>query len=131
QLHGDWPDAFEEARLARERAEKSMNRAATGQALYQQGELHRLRGEFDVAEVAYRDASSFGREPMPGLALLRLAKGQKDAAAASLRRVLAEATEPLQRAALLPACAEVMLAVEDVDAARAASHELAGIAATS
>src|SRR5204862_3549120 len=31
QLHGDWPDAFEEARLARERAEKSMNRAATGQ----------------------------------------------------------------------------------------------------
>ena len=50
-----------------------MNRAATGQALYQQGELHRLRGDSEAAEAAYREASQFGREPQPGLALLRLA----------------------------------------------------------
>ena len=45
-----------------------------GQAFYQQGEIHRLRGEFDAAEAAYREASRSGREPQPGLALLRLAR---------------------------------------------------------
>jgi hypothetical protein len=45
---------------------------ALGLAFYQQAELHRLRGEFAKAEEAYRQASRFGREPQPGLALLRL-----------------------------------------------------------
>ena len=36
-----------------------MNRAATGQALYQQGELHRLQGDFDAAEAAYRERERF------------------------------------------------------------------------
>jgi DNA-binding NarL/FixJ family response regulator len=129
QLHGEWPGAFAEARLARERAEGSMNRQATGQALYQQGELHRLQGDFIAAEAAYREASGFGREPQPGLALLRLAQGDKGAAAAAARRVLDEAAEPLQRAALLPAYAEIMLAVGDTNAAVLASRELAEIAA--
>ncbi|MBA3384550.1 MAG: helix-turn-helix transcriptional regulator, partial [Actinobacteria bacterium] len=62
QLHGAWRDALAEARLARERCEQAMNPAATGQALYQQGELHRLQGDFEAAEAAYRDASRFGRE---------------------------------------------------------------------
>ena len=53
QLHGEWRDALEEARLARERCEQAMNRAATGQALYQQGELHRLQGDRESAEAAY------------------------------------------------------------------------------
>lgn len=53
QLHGEWRDALSEARLARERCEQAMNRAATGQALYQQGELHRLQGNFEAAEAAY------------------------------------------------------------------------------
>ena len=66
QLHGEWRDALAEAKLARERCEKAMNRAATGQALYQQGELHRLQGDFEAAEAAYRGASDFGREPQPG-----------------------------------------------------------------
>jgi ATP/maltotriose-dependent transcriptional regulator MalT len=131
QRHGAWADALAEARVARERAEQAMNRPATGQALYQQGELHRLRGEFAAAEEAYRDASRYGREPQPGLALLRLAQGDTDAAAATLRRVVAETGEPLQRAALLPAYAEMMLAVGDVEEARDASRELAEIAATS
>ena len=90
QLHGAWDDALAEARLARERCEQAMNRSATGQALYQQAELHRLRGELAAAEAAYRDASRFGREPQPGLALLRLRQGDAEAAAAALRRVLVE-----------------------------------------
>ena len=51
-----------------------------GRAYYQRGELHRLRGEFDKAEEAYRQASELGRKPQPGLALLRLAQGDVDAA---------------------------------------------------
>src|SRR5215203_1735791 len=124
QLHGAWADALEEAALARERGEQAMNRAATGQAYYQQAELHRLRGHFSAAEAAYRDASRFGREPQPGLALLRLAQGDADAAAAALGRALAETAEPLQRAVLLPAYVDVALAQDAVDDAAAASAEL-------
>ena len=124
QLHGAWADALEEAALARERGEQAMNRAATGQAYYQQAELHRLRGDFSAAEAAYRDASRFGREPQPGLALLRLVQGDADAAAAALRRALAETAEPLQRAMLLPAYVDVALAQDAVDDAASASAEL-------
>ena len=125
QLHGAWGDALEAARLARERCEQAMNRAATGQALYQQGELHRLQGDVDAAEAAYREASRYGREPQPGLALLRLQQGNVAAAAAAIRRVVGEATQPMRRAGLLPAYAEIMLASGDVEEARAASRELA------
>ena len=129
QLHGDWLDALAEARLARERCEAAMNRAATGQALYQQGELHRLQGDHDAAEAAYKEASRLGREPQPGLALLRLAQGDLDAAHAAIRRVLDETSEPLQRAVFLPAHAEIMLAAGDREEARQASGELEEIAA--
>jgi DNA-binding CsgD family transcriptional regulator len=128
QLHGAWADALEEARLAQERCEQAMNRAAAGQASYQQGELHRLRGEFEAAEAAYEAASRCGREPLPGLALLRLAQGDRNAAAATLARAIAERSEPLRRAVLLPAYAEVLLAGDEVDAAREAADELASIA---
>jgi ATP/maltotriose-dependent transcriptional regulator MalT len=131
QLHGAWADALEEAQLARERCEQAMNRAAAGQALYQQGELHRLRGDFAAAEAAYRDASRYGREPQPGLALLRLGQGDVGAAAAAIRRAVGETTRPLQRAALLPAYAEIVLAAGDTDEAREASNELVEIAAHS
>jgi DNA-binding CsgD family transcriptional regulator/predicted negative regulator of RcsB-dependent stress response len=131
QLHGEWQDALAEAQLARERCEQAMNLVATGQARYQQGELHRLQGDHDSAEAAYKEASPYGREPQPGLALLRLAQGDLDAAKATIRRVVGETTEPLQRAVLLPASAEIMLAADEPDEARSASRELDGIAADS
>ena len=129
QLHGAWSEALAEARLARVRCEEAMNRAATGQALYQQGELLRLRGEFGAAEQAYRDANGYGREPQPGLALLRLAQGDVDTAAAGIRRVLGETKEPLPRAGLLPAHAEIVLTLGEVEEAGEASRELEQIAA--
>ena len=92
QLHGAWPDAVEEAERACERLLRAARQPAVGAAFYQQAELHRLRGEFAQAEEAYRQASRWGREPQPGLALLRLAQGQVDAAAAAIRRVV-EATQ--------------------------------------
>ena len=131
ERQGAWNDALAEARLARERCEATMNRGAAGQALYQEGELLRLQGKFREAEDAYRKANTYGRQPQPGLALLRLAQGDDDAAAASIRRVLAETVEPLPRAALLPAFAEIALERGEAADARKASRELADVAASS
>lgn len=125
QLQGAWRDALEEAREAARRfGDGALNRLACGRAFYQQGEIRRLWGEFDAAEEAYRAASRHGYEPQPGLALLRLAQGKADAAAAAIRRVLVETSEPLKRAALLPAYIEIILAVGDLDEARYAAREI-------
>jgi ATP/maltotriose-dependent transcriptional regulator MalT len=128
QLEGAWSDALDEARAAARRAALGNHRRALGEAAYIQGEVHRLRGRHDRAEEAYREAATYGREPQPGLALLRLAQGRLDAAVAAIRRALAETSDAPRRAVLLPACAEIRLAAGDLEGARAASEELAGIA---
>jgi DNA-binding CsgD family transcriptional regulator len=128
QFQGAWVEAMTEACRACERFSQAGKQKPPGAAFYQQGEIHRLRGEFRAAEEAYRNASRLGSEPQPGLALLRLAQGQTDAACAAVRRVLSAATDPLHRAKLLPACAEIALAVGDVSEARGASAELDEIA---
>jgi len=124
QLHGAWPDALHEARRAAERCASAGNDSAAAEARYRQGEVHRLRGDFAAAEEAYRDAGRGGYEPQPGLALLRLAEGNDEAAVGAIRRLLGETSEPPKRARLLPACVEIMLAVGDVPAARRACSEL-------
>ena len=88
-----------------------------------------MRGEFDAAEAAYRDASRYGWEPQPGLALLRLAQGNSGAAAASIRRVVGETAEPLRLRRLLPAYVEIMLAVGDTEEASAACSRLEELSA--
>jgi ATP/maltotriose-dependent transcriptional regulator MalT len=124
-LGGAWQDALAEARRVGERFTQGvLNQRALGHAAYQQAEVYRLRGEFGAAEAAYREASRFGREPQPGLALLRLTQGKVDAAAAAISRALNETTQPLKRAALLPAYVEIMLGVADVEEARSACREL-------
>jgi DNA-binding CsgD family transcriptional regulator len=128
QLHGAWPEAVEEARRAGERLLRGADSYATGAALYRLGEIYRVLGEVAAAEDAYRQASRRGLEPQPGLALLRLAQARTDAAAAAIRRVVAETSERFRRARLLPAQVEIMLAVGDVAAARQAADELTGIA---
>ena len=127
QLHGAWTEALDEARRAGERFEQAGSLAGAAQALYQQGEVHRLQGDFDAAERAYTQASRRGWEPQPGLALLRLAQGAGEAAANAIRRVLDEAAEPVKRARQLPAYVEIMLAIGDVGSARGACGELAEI----
>ncbi|WP_024934737.1 helix-turn-helix domain-containing protein [Actinomadura welshii] len=129
QLHGAWPDAAEELRRARAVFEGRPGDPAAGAAHYRHAELLRLRGRFGEAEELYRTASRLGREPQPGLALLRLAQGRTGAASAAVRRVAGEESDPGSRAGTLTACVEIMLAAGDVPAARAAADELAGLAA--
>lgn len=129
QLHGAWAEAADAARRACERLTKGLGQPAAGSAFHRLGELHRLRGEFPEAEEAYRQASRWGRSPEPGLALLRLAQGQVDAAAAAIRRAVEEARDRRARAGLLPAHVEIMIAAGDLHAAHTASSELAEIAA--
>jgi DNA-binding CsgD family transcriptional regulator len=123
-LEGEWEAALEEARGAKRRASVGGYRPSMAEAAYVQGEVHRLRGTFDAAEQAYREASRLGREPQPGLALVRLAQGRTAAAATSIRRALAETSERYLRTRLLPAFVEVMVAAGDLDAAREATAEL-------
>ncbi len=129
QLPGAGPEALDEARRAAERCAEATNETATGEALYREGELHRLLGQLEAAEQAYRRASRCGTEPQPGLALLRVAQGEAEAAAAAVRRLGSEATELPKRAGLLPAQVEILLAVDDVEGATAACEELEQIAA--
>jgi DNA-binding NarL/FixJ family response regulator len=128
QLHGAWGEALEEAKRAA-RIRDDDDAPAAGLSHYQQGEVHRLRGELEEAEAAYRAASRCGREPQPGLALLRLAQGDAGAAASSLRRALAETDAPLQRLRLLPAQVEILLAAGDVEEAGRSCDELEEIVA--
>jgi DNA-binding NarL/FixJ family response regulator len=127
QLEGSWKDALEEARLAGRRFVETKNPAA-GVAYYRQAELLRLQGDFRASEAAYRQASRFGWEPQPGLAQLRLAQGKPEAALAAVRRASAETTEPLKRAALLPAHVEIALTLGKIDEATTACRELRELA---
>ncbi|MDX6592694.1 MAG: hypothetical protein QOJ13_1890 [Gaiellales bacterium] len=128
QLHGAWHDALEEARRAAERFRGVKSEMAVGEAFYRQGEIHRLHGDFASAEEAFREASRCGWEPQPGLALLRIANGDNDAAGAAIRRLERETTDPLKRAGLLAAYVEIMLKVGDAGEARDASAEFDEIA---
>jgi ATP/maltotriose-dependent transcriptional regulator MalT len=127
QLQGAWPDALTEACRACERARRA-DRKPPGAALYQQAEIHRLRGECAQAEDAYRAASELGFEPQPGLALLRLVQGQTDAASSAIRRLTGATGDRVRRAGLLPAYFEIMLATGDLDEARRARDELRELA---
>jgi ATP/maltotriose-dependent transcriptional regulator MalT len=131
QLHqaaGHWPDAVTAAEAACRRLADPTH-PALGLAHYQRAELHRLVGAFGAAEHEYRQASSHGVTPMPGLALLQLARGVADGAAASIRLALQECERPLDRPPLLAAAVDIFTARGDASAAREAAEELATISA--
>ena len=124
-LRGAPDAALAEARRAVERYSRGiLNQFACGKAHYCQGEAHRHRGDFASAEAAFREAGNAGCDPQPGLALLRLAQGNGDAAAAAIRRAVGEATDSLRRAGMLPAYVQIMIAVGNMEMARAACADL-------
>jgi ATP/maltotriose-dependent transcriptional regulator MalT len=123
RLHGEWDAALAEAERA-SRRDPLRDPRSTAAAYYEMAEIHRLRGDFRAAEDAYRDASRYGREPQPGLALLRLKQGRARIAAAAIRRVAGATQGPLERVKVLPEYVEIMIAVGDLAAAHAAVDEL-------
>jgi DNA-binding NarL/FixJ family response regulator len=127
-VQGAWHKAMEEMRRAA-RIDGSPRDAA--RVCYTRGELFRLRGDFEAADESYREASKHGREPQPGLALLRLAQGKGEAASAAIGHVVSATRDPLARARYLPAAVEIRLAVGDHDGAAAAARDLVDIAAGS
>ena len=128
QLQGTWSDALAAAEQACDHLSGPVKWDSLGSAYYQLGELQRLRGNFARAQESYRKASEAGRRPEPGLALLRLAQGRADVAAAMMRRALEETEDPPSRSRMLPAYVEIMIAIGDVPSARAGANELAQIA---
>jgi ATP/maltotriose-dependent transcriptional regulator MalT len=125
QLNGRWSDALDELDGV---SFHEFERWAGGRAACVRGNLDRMLGRFDSAEEQFSLASRLGEDPQPGLALLRLARGSLQAAAAMVRRSLAEGHQPGRRIQLLGAATEILLAVGETDAAEAAAVELQEIA---
>ena len=124
RFHGDWSAALDEARRAETWLLRPPPEPAVGEAYYQQAELHRLRGEFAVADVAYREASRWGRRTEAGRALLLLARGRRPQARAMIERALDEAPDDILRARQLPVLGEIALATGDLDRAEAVVRDL-------
>ncbi len=130
RLRGAWAEAEEEATRARDELQ-GFNLNATGEALYQIGEIRLRMGDLPAAEDAYCQAHELGREPQPGLALLRLTEGNIDAACSMINHAIADQSwDRLARARLLPAQAEIAVSAGDLETARAAADELEAIAET-
>ena len=128
RLGGAWAEAEAEARRACAELEDFCLDYA-GEGFYQIGEIRLRVGDLEGAEEAFTHAHGLGRDPQPGLSLLRFAQGRTDAAAATLARTLADpALPPLRRARLLPAEVELAIAVGDVERAETAAAELERIA---
>jgi class 3 adenylate cyclase/ATP/maltotriose-dependent transcriptional regulator MalT len=122
-----------------ERAEQELQQATTELGAYQAaspqadgfyaiGDIRRLRGDFQGAETALREAHARGKSPQPALALVRLAEGKTRAAAAAINAAVADETwDRWARARLLPAQVEIGIAAGDVERARTAVDALAEI----
>jgi class 3 adenylate cyclase len=123
RLRGDWSGAEKQAVEACEELQ-DFERSITAGGFYEIGEIRRRRGDFAAAQEAYRTANELGREPQPGLSLLRLAEGKVASAVAGISRRLQEVNEPLMRLRLLPARIEIAIAAADLNTARAAADEL-------
>lgn len=119
-MNGSWADALEEVDRAVERyVSDDSNRAS---ALYQRAEVLRLVGDLEEAEKVYARVASYGRDPQPGLGLLRAAQGHLNQGRASIHRALAAASGA-ERALLLSAAVEIE-ASADRETARELCAEL-------
>jgi tetratricopeptide (TPR) repeat protein len=130
RLNGSWPEAEAEAKRASVELDGFLSDAAA-EAYYELGELRRLTGDLSAADALFHRAHELGRDPVPGLALLRLAQGRADSARSLLERALSEPSlTPLDRAKLLPAQVEVATEAGATELARSAAEELTSIAET-
>jgi DNA-binding CsgD family transcriptional regulator/Tfp pilus assembly protein PilF len=127
-LRGAWEEAEAEIRAAGDELAAFKPRSAAD-AFAVLGELCRRRGDLTGAEEAFRRAHHLGRDPHPGLALVRLAQGHAVAASTALGGALADQSRtPMERAQLLAAQVEAALATGDAALARQAAGGLCSIA---
>ena len=128
EWQGDWIGAEREAvRACAELASINLPNAAAAWA--ELGDLRRRLGDLERAAEAFANADRLWAQPRAGLALLRLAQGDLDAA----QSVVADALEGagwnrLARSKVLPARTQIAIAAGDVEGAEAAAAELAVIA---
>ncbi len=127
RLRGALLDAEDEARRACTELE-GFYLPAIGEGMYEIGEIRLRLGDLDAAEEAFEHAHELGREPQPGLALVRLGRGDIRGALTAITQALADEAGPLARVRLLPAHVTIALAAGDVDAAAAAAGELEDVA---
>ena len=113
---------------AGERLAQAADSWATGGAFYRQAEVYRVLGDFTAAEDAYQQASRGAASRSRDWRCCGWPRAGPTRPPAAIRRVVAETTDRLGRAKLLPAQVEIMLAVGDVQAARDAAGELTEIA---
>lgn len=129
RLRGSFSEAELEARRASQELQDFLS-DVTAEAYYELGQIRLHMGDFETADNLFHQAHELGRDPLPGLALLRLAQGRTDSARALLDRALSDPLlAPLDRARLLPAQAQAASAAGATEATRAAADELATIAA--
>jgi ATP/maltotriose-dependent transcriptional regulator MalT len=128
QFEGNWNEAFAEAERASRGLLGTTEQTAMANATYRRAEILRLRGEFAAADAEYRRAGAIAIDPQPGLALLRLAQGRHDDAAAMIRRALNTASDMPRKTALLPAGIDIFIASGDLDVAESLCGELKEIA---
>jgi class 3 adenylate cyclase len=129
RMRGDWVAAESELRAAMIALER-WHPAHVGQAWCEIGEIELRRGDLRAAGEAFERAASFGKDPEPGLAMLRLAEGDETVALALLRVAVENAgdLDPLLLGQLLPAMVEAQIACGDLAGAAAAADQLAQIA---
>jgi ATP/maltotriose-dependent transcriptional regulator MalT len=129
RLRGAWSEAEAEATRA-SAALMAFDPMGAAQAFYETGEIRRRTGNLAGAEECFAQAREIGFDPQPGMALLRLARGEAAAALRALQRAETEVTEGwLRRARLLAALVDTAIAVPDLEAATEAADRLAALAA--
>lgn len=127
RLHGAYSKALEELDRAIARYLAVGSDPALGLAHYEHAEVYRVLGEYSAAEAAYDNAAEHGHTAQPGRALLWLAQGRRDAAAAAVQRLLAEVRDPVHRSQILAAAVEVLISSGEIEAVAQLSEELSGL----
>jgi tetratricopeptide (TPR) repeat protein len=138
RLRGWCHEAERQALMACEELRPHLRREL-GWPLNELGRIRLHKGDLAGAEESLLAAHRAGWDPQPGLALVRLARGDAATAAAAIRDALerplgvpSKERPPntgLQRAPLLQARVEIEIAAGDIDQARSAADELDLIAA--
>ena len=128
RLRGSWVEAEQELRSALDELQ-TFNLEFVAEGFNEIGEIRLRMGDLKEAEEAFRQANELGRQPEPGLSMLRLAQGKVRAAQSSINRAAAdESVGDLQVTRLLPAQVEIALVAGDIETARAATERLETLA---